>query len=86
MRGTQHTIESDSEEVIYYVDEDVDDNFADVHDEELGDNLEESSPIPPKDTLMIMEFTDVFPKDTNLSPPKSPMWLWNVLMSFLKTK
>ena len=32
----RHTIESDSEEVFYYVDEEVDDDLANDHDEELG--------------------------------------------------
>jgi len=34
MCDTQHTIESDSEEFIYYVDEDVDDEFKDDHEGE----------------------------------------------------
>ena len=38
MSDTQPTIESYSEEVIYYVDEDVNDDFADDHEEELGDD------------------------------------------------
>jgi len=40
-RGILHTIEFDLEEVIYYVDEDRDDDFADDHDEEASDNSDD---------------------------------------------
>ena len=42
-----------------------------VNKEVKGANNEESStPIPSEDTLVIMEFTDAFPKDSTLVPPE----------------
>ena len=49
-----------------------------------GDDIETSTLIHPEDNPLIIEFPDVFPKDSTLISPESPLWLRCLLMSFLK--
>ena len=88
---TQSEIKSDFEEFTYHPDidsnfsEDVDDDLTnDQVDEELGDDIIESSTlIFPKATPVTTEINDVFPKDNTQFLPKSPL-LRSLSTSFLK--